>query len=348
MKKKLFAAGIIFVSALTLLSTSCTKKSDRASGTKKTNIVTVYSYDSFVGEWGPGDELCKRFEEEYPAYKLNLVDCGDAIQAFNKAVIEKDDPAADVIVGIDNNLSSVAKKSGILEPYTPKAAGKIIDPQLQEELDSEGFLTPYDYSHFAMIFDTESGIEFPSSLEDLTKDIYRKKIILMDPRTSTPGLGFISWTVSKFGDGYEDFWKALKPNILTMTSGWSEGWGMFLENEAPLVISYTTSPAYNVEYEDNYRYAALIFDHGHVQQVEGFALVKNGPNPEGAKAFMDFMISEKAQETLPLTQWMYPANKNVKLPESYSKAAPVPATTLHTDSEKTSDVIQKIISILEN
>lgn len=348
MKKKLFTAGTIFVSALALLSTSCTKKTDKTSEEKKTDVVTVYSYDSFVGEWGPGAELCKRFKEEYPEYKLNLVDCGDAIQAFNKAVIEKENPAADVIVGIDNNLAAVAKKSGILEAYTPKDSEKIIDAQLQKELDPDGFLTPYDYSHFAMIFDTESGIEAPASLEDLTKEIYRKKIILMDPRTSTPGLGFISWTVSKLGDGYEDYWKALKPNILTMTSGWSEGWGMFLENEAPLVVSYTTSPAYNVEYENNYRYAALIFDHGYVQQIEGFALVKNGPNPDGAKAFMDFMISEKAQETLPLTQWMYPANKSVNLPESYSKAAPIPSTTLHTDSEKTSDAIQKIIGILEN
>ena len=41
---------------------------------------------------------------------------------------------------------------------------------------------------------------------------------------------------------------------------------------------------------------------------------------------MDFLISEEAQNIIPLTQWMFPANKNVELPASYAAAAPVPKT----------------------
>lgn len=346
---KLFfvAAAVVSFAAMTVswsFGKKSSKKSAQISDARKQEVV-VYTYDSFAGEWGPGPELCKRFKQK-TGLTLTLVDCGDAIQAFNKAVLEKDSPQADVIIGIDNNLVDQAREAAILEPYTPKDARQVVPAELEAALGGDYLLTPFDYSHFAMIFDTQSKLPTPESLEDLTKDIYKKKIILMDPRTSTPGLGFLSWTAAVFGNKVDSYWRSLKPNILTMTSGWSEGWGMFLEGEAPLVISYTTSPAYNVEYDKNYRYKALLFAQGHVEQIEGYGLIKGAPNKEGAKKFMDFFISKEAQETLPLTQWMYPVNKAVDMPQSYTEAAPIPSKTLQASKAETDKALATAISIV--
>ena len=187
-------------------------------------------------------------------------------------------------------------------------------------------MTPYDCSPFAIIWNSLSGLEAPSCLEDLTKDIYKKKLILMDPRTSTPGLGFETWVNKVYGDKAADYMKRLEPSILTMAPGWSVGYGMFTDGEAPLCFSYTTSPAYHVEYGEGDRFQALIFTDGHVMQVEGAGIVNGAPNLDGAKKFMDFLISDEAQNLIPLTQWMFPANKNVELPASYAAAAPVPKT----------------------
>ena len=345
MKKNTFISTIVFVSILMLspVLAGCSKKT--AADPARAKEVVVYTYDSFAGEWGPGPELIEKFQAA-SGYTLTLVDCGDAVQALNRAVLEKDSVQADVIIGIDNNLADEARKAGILAKYEPKDADKIISRELRDALGTDGLLTPYDYSHFAIIYDTQSSTPAPHSLADLTKDVYRKKIILMDPRTSTPGLGFLAWTVALFGDGYQDYWKQLRPNILSMTPGWSAGWGMFMKNEAPLVISYTTSPAYNVEYDHDDRYQALVFDEGHVQQVEGYALLKNAPNEKGAKAFMDYLITEEAQSILPLTQWMYPVNVNVSLPDSYRQAAPVPAKTLTADSRKTAEALEAVPALL--
>lgn len=340
------------IALLSLTLTACSKKQESKETVKddpRKKEVVVYSYDSFVGEWGPGPELEKLFEQK-TGLDLVFVDCGDAVQAYNRAVLEKDAVQADVIVGIDNNLADKARASGILEPYTPKDAVSNISSTVasfaQSALGNDGLLTAYDYGHFAMIYDSESSVPAPSSLEDLTKDIYKKKIILMDGRTSTPGLGFVAWTLAVYGDDYESYWKALAPNILTMTSGWSEGWGMFQNGEAPLCVSYTTSPAYCVEYEDTDRYKTLVFDQGHVLQVEGYGLLKDAPNPDGAKLFMDFLISKEAQEVLPLTQWMYPVNPNVEMPESYKTAAPIPDKTLSVDSAKVNSALGKVSDIL--
>jgi len=167
----------------------------------------------------------------------------------------------------------------------------------------------------------------------------------MDPRTSTPGTGFLAWTIAAFGKDWPDFWTRLKPNVLTVSPGWDAGYSLFTSGEAPLVISYTTSPAYHAEYEGTDRYKALIFPEGHVAQIEGVGLAKGAKNAEGAKAFIDFMLTDEAQGVLPLTQFMYPVSPAVALPASYG-AAPMAPKTLAVASSDVTAAIDEAVAIL--
>jgi len=345
-KSSLLKITTCSIIGLTVL-TGCSKKSATNANDPRAKEVVVYTYDSFISEWGPGPEIEKMFEEK-TGYELTWVDCGDGVQLLSRAVLEKDNVQADVILGLDNNIAKKANASKILSSYKPADAEKNIPADVIKQLGNDWTLTPFDYSHFAMIYDTQSNVPCPASLEDLTNPAYAKKIILMDPRTSTPGLGFVAWTVAVYGDKVGDYWKALKPNILTMASGWSAGYGLFKKGEAPLVISYTTSPASHVEYDNTDRYIAPIFAQGHSIQVEGAGILNKAPNRKGAEAFMDFLISDEAQSILPLTQWMNPANKNVELPESYKVAAPIPSVTLSADPDVTDKAVEEIMKILEN
>ena len=325
-----------------LLFFGCTRKAESA----RSGEVVVYTYDSFAGDWGPASKLAELFKKK-TGLTVTFVDCGDAVQAMSRAIIEKDNPNADVIIGIDNNTSSQAADAGILSEYSPKGIDSI-DIALRSLLGAEKKLVPYDWSHFALIFDTRSSVPEPKSLRDLTDEAYKGKIILMDPETSTPGLGFVAWTRAVFGDGdaFTDFWTKLKPNILTMASGWSAGYGLFTSGEAPLVISYTTSPAANLEYDGIDYYKALVFDEGHYMQVEGAGILNGAQNRKGAELFMDFLISEEAQAVLPLTQWMYPVNGNVVLPDCYKKAAAVPGKTLSVDSASVKDAVSDMFAAI--
>ena len=336
---------LLFISLLVSICmlAGCQKKTvDQA----RLNEVVVYTYDSFVSDWGAGPEIKKRFEEK-TGLNLTFVDCGNAVQVLSRAVLEKDAVNADVILGLDNNIAQKAISEKILESYKPKDADSVLTAGIKEQLGKDWELIPYDYSHFAIIYDTRANLPEPKSLEDLTKDIYKKKIILMDPRTSTPGLGFVAWTVAALGDAYTTYWAALKNNILTMAPGWSSGYGLFTKGEAPFVISYTTSPAANIEYDKIDYYKALVFEQGHIAQVEGAGILKNAPNKKGAQTFIDFLISEDAQSVLPLTQWMYPANKNVALPKSYAQGAVTPAKTLTVAPAALDAAVQKVMDILK-
>lgn len=338
MKTRLFTI-FLFIFSFSLVFAGGSKEADNS----RNNEVVIYAYDSFCSEWGPGPAIVKAFEEK-TGYKVTMISAGDAAQVLSKATFEKANPKSDVLIGIDNNLLDKAKSQNILESYKPQNADALIDSNLV--LDSEWFLSPFDWSSFAMIFDSYANVPAPTCLSDLTKDIYKKKIILMDPRTSTPGLGFVAWTLAEYGlDGIEDFWKALKPNILTMAPGWDTGYGLFTSGEAPLVISYTTSPAYHIYDGEDYRYVALEFEKGHPMQIEGAGLVKNAKNPEGGKAFLDFLISKEAQEIIPETQWMYPINNTVELPSCY-EVSPVPAKTLTVDQAELEKAVEKVLAIL--
>ena len=341
MKKTLLLLSSILSSILLL---AC-HKSENDSRSRE---VIIYSYDSFVAEWGPASQIAEKFENK-TGLKAVFVDCGDGVQLLSRAILEKNNVQADVIIGIDNNTAKGALESDILDSYKAKDSDSIIDKNLQEVLGGEGKLTPYDYSHFAFILNTKSNLPEPKSLEDLTNPVYKQRIILMDPRTSTPGLGFVAWTKAVFGDekSFADYWLALKPNVLTMAPGWSAGYGLFTNGEAPLVISYSTSPAANLEYDNIDYYKALVFDEGHTMQVEGAGILKNARNKKGAQAFMDFLISEEAQNVLPLTQWMYPVNKNVALPDCYAKAASMPSKTVSVDSSVLVSASETAVSLLK-
>lgn len=324
MKKSFIFSTFILLSICSVWAAP--KKAD--SKKARANEVIVYTYDSFCGEWGCGPEVARLFEEK-TGMKVTFVDCGDGVEVLSKAILEKKNPYADVVVGLDNNLSQRVIDADIFVEYKPADADKIIDKELSDELNLNGkwLMTPYDYSHFAMIYNKESSVPAPTSLEDMTKAEYAKKIILMDDRTSTVGLGFKTWVEKVYGDKAADYMKRLEPSILTVAPGWSAGYGMFTKGEAPLVISYVTSPAANIEYDGIEYYDALIFDEGHVRQIEGAGVLKGAKNAKGAKLFLDFLISEEAQNTIPTTQWMIPSNKNVKLPACYDRTV-IPTKTL--------------------
>lgn len=336
-----FFVSISILSYMCAMPLAAAGKGSGASGSAQAEL-TVYAYDSFVADWGPGPELAKRFEAKTGVH-VNMISCGDAAQVLSRAALEKASPSSDILVGIDNNLIDMARRAGILEPYKSPLADSVVSRDLV--LANDWLLTPYDWGAFAIIFDTASGIKPPSSLEDLAKSEYAKKIILMDPRTSTPGTGFLAWTIASYGKDYPGYWKRIKGNILTLAPSWDAGYALFTSGEAPLVISYTTSPAYHLETEKSTRYRALVFAEGHPVQIEGIGLVKGARNPAAAKAFIDFMITDDAQSVLPLTQWMYPVSRSVKLPDSFS-AAPEVKRAQGVPPAEVSRAIDPVIAIL--
>jgi len=298
-----------------------------AKDPKKEADLTIYAYDSFVSEWGPAGKVIPTFEKKY-GVKVEVISVGDAGQVLSRAILEKDRPKADIVLGIDNNLLSKALESDILVTYRSPNLKRIPDELV---FDKSHHVTPFDHGFFAIVYDSNTITDPPKSLEDLAEPAYRKKIILEDPRTSSPGMGFLLWTIAVYGNRYLDYWRRLMPNILTITEGWDSAYGLFTNGEAPMVLSYTTSPAYHVEYENTTRYRAAIFTEGNYLQIEGMGILKGAKHPDLARKFIDFTLTDAFQREIPLTNWMFPVDPKVELPKSFSYA-PKPEKILSLDT----------------
>ncbi|MDZ5450170.1 MULTISPECIES: thiamine ABC transporter substrate binding subunit [Labrys] len=291
-------------------------------------VLTVYTYESFSGEYGPGKPLQTAFEAKCNC-KLTYVTADDGGALFAKLKLEGASTKADVVVGLDDNLMGEAEKSGLFAPHGV-AAEKL---SLPEPWTNKTFI-PYDWGYFAFVYDSDKLKNPPASLKDLVDDKNGPKLVIEDPRTSTPGLGLLAWMKAVYGDKASDAWKSLKPRIVTVTSGWSEAYGLFLKGEADMVLSYSTSPAYHIGAEKKTNYKAAMFPEGHQTQVEVAGLIQTSKQQDLGRQFLTFLISDEAQAVLPETNWMYPARTPAAgLPESF-KAVAVPAKALMADPAK--------------
>ena len=311
---------------LLVLSCSLVFAQAASEGTDGGREITLYCYDTFSSEWGSGPTLIPLFEEE-TGIKVNVVSSGDAVEMLSRAIMEGEDCPADLIMGISDDQASAAYESGLFTTYESPLLEKVDDSL---EFDGEHRLIPFDYGVFAFVWDSESDVPAPQSLDDLKDPIYKDKIILIDPRTSSVGLGLLMWTIEVYGeDGYLDWWRAVGQNALTIADGWSSAYGLFTEGEAPIVISYTTSPVYHVLNEDTTRYQALVFSEGHHKTIESIGILASSDNKEEAQAFVDFILSEGQVDTA-IANSMYPANGETVLPEAYDYA-PLPEKIFDTD-----------------
>jgi len=313
-------AAVALFSAATLTATPAVEKEAE---------LVIYAYDSFVAEWGAAPLVIPKFEDKH-GIEVQVISVGDAGQVLNRAILERDDPKADIVLGIDNNMLSRALEEDVLQPYRSPNLDTI-----PEELifDSTHAVTPFDYGYFAFVYDSEVLQNPPKSLEELTDPRFRKRIIVQDPRTSSPGLGFLLWTIAVYGEEYLEYWKRLQPNLLTITDGWDTAYGMFTSGEAPMVLSYTTSPAYHVQYEQTERYRAALFQEGNYLQIEGMGILKGAPHPAAARKFIDFILTEDFQAEIPLTNWMYPVDPDTATPDSF-RFAPKPERSLQLPAEE--------------
>ncbi|MEP4196163.1 MAG: thiamine ABC transporter substrate binding subunit [Aliishimia sp.] len=262
----------------------------------ETPVLTVYTYDSFVTDWGPGPAVETAFEAICDC-DLQFEAAGDGAALLAKLRLEGARSDADVVLGLDTNLIATAMETGLFTAHDVDAK---FDLPIAWNDDT---FVPYDWGHFAFVMKKDAAT--PTDFKALgASDL---KIVIQDPRSSTPGLGLLMWVKTAYGDEAPAVWEALSDNVLTVTKGWSEAYGLFLDGEADAVLSYTTSPSYHRIAEEDDTKTFATFSEGHYMQVEVAAKLAASDQPELAHQFLQFMVTDAFQSVIPTTNWMFPA-----------------------------------------
>ena len=277
--------------------------------------LTIYTYDSFVSEWGPGPIIEKIFEEKHNA-DIEFVAVDSAATLLNKVILEGDTSKADIVLGLDMNLFDLAEQSELFTTHNINYINNLINLPLKWESNK---FVPYNYGYFSFVYN-EANLETPPKSMDELINSTNARIVIQDPRTSTPGLGLLTWMKALYGDKAGDQWKKLNKKIISVTKGWTDAYyNFFMAGEADMVLSYTTSPAAHIMFEERYDILATTFEEGNYITIEFASILNNSQNKDLANKFLNFMLSEEFQSVIPSTNIMYPITNIKDLPEAFDK-----------------------------
>ncbi|MFF3321064.1 thiamine ABC transporter substrate binding subunit [Streptomyces sp. NPDC002889] len=318
--------GALGVAGLAACGGEAKDSSDAGEGKSKT--VTLVSHDSFAAS----EAVLKEFTQQ-TGYTVKVLKSGDAGAALNKEILTKGSPQGDVFFGVDNTLLSRALDNDLFTPYEAKGLDQVAgEVQLDKDkhrvtpVDTGDICVNYDKKYFA-----DKKLAPPRTFDDLAKPAYKNLLVVENAATSSPGLGFLLGSVATYGeDGWQSYWKKLESNGVKVVDGWEQAYneefsgsagGKKAKAERPLVVSYASSPPVEVLYADPKPAEAPtgVATGTCFRQIEFAGLLKGAKNEAGGKALLDFLVSKRFQEDMPLNMFVNPVVKDAKLPALFTE-----------------------------
>jgi thiamine transport system substrate-binding protein len=294
------------------------------------STITLVTYDSWADDL---DQVLADFTASTGA-KVEVLKAGDTGTMVSKAVLTAGNPEGDVMFGVDNTFLSKAVDAKVFEPYSAQGLGDV--PAALTGLVPGGEATPIDYGDVCINVDMKwfaaHELQPPADLDALADPAYKGLLVVENPASSSPGLAFMLATIVKYGeDGWVDYWKRLRDNGVDVVDTWDDAYyGTFTgggKGDKPIVVSYASSPPAEVVFADPPIDEATTasVEGTCFRQVEFAGVLRGTEHPEAARQLVDFLLSARFQQELPLHLFVYPANDTVSLPKVFTDNATVPA-----------------------
>lgn len=296
--------------------------------------LTLLAHDSFTPTEGIFDDFTA-----LTGITVRVVRGGDAGALVTKAVVTSGNPEGDVLWGVDNTLLSRALEADVFSPYVTVHRDDIDADAVA--LSPEGHVTPVDSGDVCINYDKqwfeERRITPPLTLQALTSSTYRNLLVVSSPLTSSPGLAFMLATVAEFGDEWSQWWATMRENGVLVVDSWNDAYyGHFTassDGDRPIVVSYATSPPAEVIFADPRpseaptAVAALTC----FRQYEFVGILRGTKYESAARQLVDFLVSRRFQEDLPLTQFVWPINRTANVPQEFLDYSLRPENPLSID-----------------
>jgi thiamine transport system substrate-binding protein len=299
--------------------------SSTPSGTGSEPVtVTLLTHDSFATSSGIFDEFTAS-----SGIRVEVVQGADAGTLLNKAILTAGNPEGDLLWGVDNTLLSRAVKAGVFSAY--------VSPELKNLVPAvtgivpNGLATPVDYGDVCVNYDRRRfPTGAPRTLDDLITPATKGMLVVQNPATSSPGLAFLLATVAAKGDpGWKDYWKALRANDVKIVDGWTQAYQTEFSGSAgkgprPLVVSYASSPPAEVVFAEDPKPTeapTASMTEGCFRQVEFVGVLKGTRKEAAARRVVDFLVSRRFQEDMPLNMFVFPARADATVPEEFTRWA---------------------------
>ena len=303
--KKFLALALSLIMVLSLVACGGSKKEEPKQEETKTEETapaekTPADYTGEVQLYSTMTEadleaLITCFNEVYPNIEV-VVTNGSAGELTARIDGEKGNPQADLMWGglADSDGDAYAE---IFEAWVSEYDAE----------NMEGYTSPnglYSMDHLSTVvfvvneeLEAELGLNI-QSYEDLLDPALQGKIATADPNSSSSAWNNLSNILSVYGDTDEGwaYIEQLMPNLVVLGSSS----GVFKNTQAgEYVVGLTYEDGAVGLVRDGATNIRLQYPTtGTSASAFGTALIKNGPNPENAKLFIDFICSAEGQTAL--------------------------------------------------
>jgi iron(III) transport system substrate-binding protein len=214
-----------------------------------------------------------------------------------KLLAEKANPQADMVVGTSASSLAVFANEGMLQGYAPKGLDKIL-PQYRDPKNPPEWVGMDVYGS-AVCFNTveaqKQNLPKPESWKDLTKPVYKGKIVMPNPASSGTGFLDVAGWLQMWGEA--DGWKfmdALHENIAQYTHSGSAPCRSAGSGEFPIGISFEYRA---VTTKKSGAPIDIIFpSEGLGWDLEASGIMKTTKKLEAARKLMDWLATPGAME----------------------------------------------------
>ncbi|HSS70997.1 MAG TPA: putative 2-aminoethylphosphonate ABC transporter substrate-binding protein [Casimicrobiaceae bacterium] len=214
-----------------------------------------------------------------------------------KVLAEKANPQADLVVGTSASSMAVFANEGLLQGYAPKGLDKIL-PQYRDPKNPPEWVG-MDVYGAAVCFNTveaqKQNLPKPESWKDLTKPVYKGKIVMPNPASSGTGFLDVAGWLQMWGEA--DGWKfmdALHENVAQYVHSGSAPCRSAGSGEFPIGISFEYRA---VTTKKSGAPIDIIFpSEGLGWDLEASGIMKTTKKVEAARKLMDWLATPQAME----------------------------------------------------
>ena len=216
-------------------------------------------------------------------------------QSLSQLIAEKARPVADIVyLGVTFGIT--ARKEGVVAPYKPAFWNDI--PEGLKDPEGHWFTIHSGTLGLFVNVDALAGKPVPKGWKDLLKPEYKGMVGYLDPTSAFVGyVGAVAVNLALGGslDNFTpavNYFKELQKNAPIVPKQTS--YARVVSGEIPILFDYDFN-TYRAKYKDKVNAAFVIPVEGAVIVPYVMSLVKNGPNPAGAKKVLDHLMSDKGQ-----------------------------------------------------
>ncbi|MCH8465025.1 MAG: ABC transporter substrate-binding protein [Roseinatronobacter sp.] len=255
-----------------------------------------------AGPGGLADALAEAFKAE-TGITVNVFQ-GTTGQVMARLEAEEANPQADVVVSASWGSAVDMHERGLLMDYLSPNAAEVPDFLKHSHYAAQGI------SALAMVWNSQSGVPRPAEWSDLTDEVYRDLITMPDPAQSGAAFDLVAGLEAALGDGAWELLGNLADNGMIVPGPNAAALNPVLQGAAAVVFGAVDYISYG-QAASGETIEVIVPASGTVIAPRPMMILQSTANPDAAKAFVDFVLSDAGQELVAAT-WMMPARADIE------------------------------------